>query len=75
MAQAQPRIKVMPRATVPPDDPTDFLFEPLPQTPPQPAPATNGAANGKPVAPPTKPTDPLAPIMALSDEEKIALFS
>jgi hypothetical protein len=90
-----PRIKVMPQATVPAtpepvrapkpesalpprsatsDDPTDFLFEPLPQTA-EPQPATNGAAHAKPAAPATRPADPLAPIMALSDEEKIALFS
>jgi hypothetical protein len=71
-----------PGAALPPqsatsDDPTDFLFEPIPQaSEPQPAPAMNGAAaNAKPIAPPTRPADPLAPIMALSDEEKIALFS
>jgi hypothetical protein len=71
-----------PDAALPPqsatsDDPTDFLFEPLPPAPqPQPALATNGAAaNAKPTPPPTRPADPLAPIMALSDEEKIALFS
>ena len=81
-ATPEPLRAPKPGAALPPqsatsDDPTDFLFEPIPQTAePQPAPAMNGAAmQAKPAAPPIKPTDPLAPIMALSDEEKIALFS
>lgn len=65
----------------PRNDLATFLFDqaPEPRAKPKPAPDMNG--NGEhekpaiPPAPTVKPADALAPIMALSDEEKIALFS
>jgi hypothetical protein len=47
-----------------------------PQSPPKPAPAVRGEPPPYRDAPSTSPAhDPLAPIVALSAEEKIALFS
>lgn len=56
------------------DDPAGFLLEPLP------AALTAGMARPQDIAntasaPQSAPRDPLAPIRALSEEEKIALFS
>lgn len=57
----------------------DFLFEPdLPaREPAQPPPATQWRSTVTPASPsaPRPANDPLAPLRALSDEEKIALFS
>ncbi len=79
---APPPVKIGPLPTAVPaqskasDDPADFLFEPLPQMPQPESHATNDTAHATPgLQPAQKPRDPLAPIMALSEEEKIALFS
>jgi len=66
----------------PSENPAAFLFDPMPVAP-QPRSAQAVVANGagrtaRPAFRPiqiVKPGDPLAPIIALSDEEKIALFS
>ncbi len=53
-----------------------FMFDQAPE--PQAAPAVNGSgerADRPAIRPAQKPADALAPIMALSEEEKIALFS
>lgn len=59
---------------VPEAEPADFLLEPLPAAPTA-APEASAAVVPEQSAPPPPVYDPLAPVRALSDAEKIALFS
>ena len=69
-------------AGTPETEPADFLLEPLPATPApraspesDPEPAAASPAPGPAPPPQSAAYDPLAPVRALSDAEKIALFS
>lgn len=90
VARARFVVTPEPEQPAPPPEPADFLLEPWPRVsaiePAAPAPLPKSAPVAAAPAPPTKktthfpmprpaPGDPLAPIVGLSVEEKIALFS